>query len=129
MSDAHGRNGPQTFLAAGLSVSLAFVVAAALASLLFGLLGLPVLATYALPGAGFVVQFARGLRMDDWPRRGAALASGGGFLALFAGLGPARTCGDSAASACSVGLNPIVPVLALGVFLTTVTLAYDLARR
>ena len=133
MSKTGERHGPQTFLAAGLTVSLGFVLVVALAwplfALLFGLgpFGLPVL--YALPGTVLVVQFVRSFRMGDWPRRAAALASVVGFFVSFAGVGPMGGCADTEPSTCSASLDPAIPVLALGVCLTTVTLAYDLHRR
>ncbi|WP_440007384.1 hypothetical protein [Halomicrococcus sp. SG-WS-1] len=123
------RRGPEAALAVGLTVSVVFVAVVALYWTLFGLATFGIPGLYALPGGVLVVQFARSLRMDDWPRRGAALASVGGFLVLIAGLRPMGSCVGSAQSQCSASLNPVVPVLALGVLLTTATLAYDLHRR
>lgn len=86
-------------------------------------------APLVLVGALVALCLGRAALLEDWLRRGAAVALSVGALGMLFGLGPYANCLVGAAGACGVTLAPQVPLLATGALATAVGLYFDSRRR
>lgn len=75
--------------------------------------------------AVLVGGLARAALLEDWLRRGTAVALPVGALVMLLGLGPYSRCVIGGLGSCGVGIAPQVPLLATGVVATAVPLYLD----
>ncbi|WP_227355323.1 hypothetical protein [Haladaptatus salinisoli] len=134
MSESLSRNEHSNQLRAGiaaLAITVGLVVAVVPFWKLFAFTEFP----FDIPGSFYflgiilVFQFVRSVGMDDWKRRGAALASVVGLVVMIIGLGPSGYCATSSPPQCGTNFDIRPTVLFLGLLLTTAMLYFDIRRR
>ena len=129
MVHQHSRRRPRRRSVAVLLAAVlgsGFLAGVALAWLRVAPAGLPV--SYPLLGGLLLVQLGRAARMDDWLRRGAALATVPAVLVVVLGLQPAGFCLTPSAPGCGPGLRVQPLLLLTGLFATGTTAGLDVLR-
>lgn len=134
MSESLSRNehsNPLRVGIAALAIAVGLVVAVVLFWKWFAFTEFP----FDIPGPFYFLgvillfQFVRSVGMDDWKRRGAALASVVGLVVVIDGLGPSGYCAKSSPPQCGTNFDIRPIVLFLGMLLTTAMLYFDIRRR